>query len=574
MVEFMKSSHTRYLCLFLSVCVVLPLTPTVFPASKDPVRGRKGMVVSADEFASRVGIEILKKGGNAVDAAVAVGFTLAVTFPQAGNIGGGGFMVIRMADGRTTTIDYREKAPAAAHRDMYLDEAGNFVSAKSEMGHLSAGVPGSVAGLLYALEKYGTRRREQVMQPAIDFAERGFPVSYRLAGSLKEDLEKLSMFPATKKIFTKNGTAYEEGDILVQRDLAETLKRIQRLGRDGFYKGRTADLIVREMQRGGGLITHADLESYQPVERPPILGSYRGYEIVSIGPPSSGGIALVQLLNLLEGFDLRATGFGSSKTIALMAEAMKLVYADRAQYLGDSDFYPVPIEKLISKEYAAERRRLIDTVKATPSSQVAHGSVEIREGSETTHYSIVDRWGNAVSVTTTINSWFGSFVVVEGAGFLLNNEMDDFSAKPGVPNQYGLLGGEANAIEPGKRMLSAMTPTIVLKDQKPFLLVGSPGGSTIITTVLQVITNVIDFGMHIQEAIDAPRIHHQWYPDTLMYEKRGMVVDVLENLKRRGYALRERDGYQGRAEGIVIDAERGLYLGATDPRGYGSAIGY
>ncbi|HWP81948.1 MAG TPA: gamma-glutamyltransferase [Bacteroidota bacterium] len=570
----MKSSHTRYLCLFLSVCVVLPLTPTVFPASKDPVRGRKGMVVSADEFASRVGIEILKKGGNAVDAAVAVGFTLAVTFPQAGNIGGGGFMVIRMADGRTTTIDYREKAPAAAHRDMYLDEAGNFVSAKSEMGHLSAGVPGSVAGLLYALEKYGTRRREQVMQPAIDFAERGFPVSYRLAGSLKEDLEKLSMFPATKKIFTKNGTAYEEGDILVQRDLAETLKRIQRLGRDGFYKGRTADLIVREMQRGGGLITHADLESYQPVERPPILGSYRGYEIVSIGPPSSGGIALVQLLNLLEGFDLRATGFGSSKTIALMAEAMKLVYADRAQYLGDSDFYPVPIEKLISKEYAAERRRLIDTVKATPSSQVAHGSVEIREGSETTHYSIVDRWGNAVSVTTTINSWFGSFVVVEGAGFLLNNEMDDFSAKPGVPNQYGLLGGEANAIEPGKRMLSAMTPTIVLKDQKPFLLVGSPGGSTIITTVLQVITNVIDFGMHIQEAIDAPRIHHQWYPDTLMYEKRGMVVDVLENLKRRGYALRERDGYQGRAEGIVIDAERGLYLGATDPRGYGSAIGY
>jgi gamma-glutamyltranspeptidase/glutathione hydrolase len=564
--------YLRLWCCLLFLAVMPE--PGEAAASKDAVRGKKGMVVSADEFASRVGIEILKKGGNAVDAAVAVGFTLAVTFPQAGNIGGGGFMVIRMADGRTTTIDYRERAPAASHRDMYLDEEGNLVSEKSETGHLSVGVPGSVAGLLYALEKYGTRKRDQVIQPAIDFAERGFPVSYRFAGAMKEELEKLSTYPATMKIFTKSGAAYEEGDMLVQTDLASTLKRIKQQGRDGFYKGRTADLIVREMKRGGGLITLEDLESYQPVERPPVMGTYRGNEIVSMGPPSSGGVALVQLLNLMEGYDVGATGFGSSRTISLLAEAMKLVYADRAHYLGDSDFYPVPIEKLISKEYAAERRNLIDTTRATPSSQISQGSFEIREGSETTHYSIVDRWGNAVSVTTTINSWFGSFVVVDGAGFLLNNEMDDFSAKPGAPNMYGLLGGEANAIEPGKRMLSAMTPTIVLKDQKPWMLIGSPGGSTIITTVLQVIMNVVDYGMPIQEAIDAPRIHHQWYPDTLLYEKRGMVMDVLENLQRRGYALKERNGYQGRAEGIIIDRDEGVYWGATDPRGYGSAIGY
>lgn len=550
------------------------LFSTLHGASKDAVRGKKGMVVSADEFASRVGIEILKKGGNAVDAAVAVGFALAVTFPQAGNIGGGGFMVIRMADGRTTTIDYRERAPAAATRDMYLNEQGEFVSSRSEVGHLSAGVPGSVAGLLYALEKYGTRKREQVIQPAIDFAGRGFPISYRFADALKSDVKNLSLFPATRKIFTKNGQPYEEGDILVQKDFAETLKRIKKSGRDGFYKGKTADLIVREMKRSGGLITHSDLEEYQPVERPPVRGTYRGFEIISMGPPSSGGIALIQLLNLLEPYDIRTLGFGSSKTVSLMAEAMKLVYADRAQYLGDSDFYPVPIEQLISKIYANERQKLLDTTRAIPSSRISHGAVTVREGSETTHYSIVDRWGNAVSVTTTINSWFGSMVVVDGAGFLLNNEMDDFSAKPDVSNQYGLLGGEANAIQPGKRMLSAMTPTIVLKDEQPYLITGSPGGPTIITTVLQVICNVIDHKMPIQEAIDAPRIHHQWYPDTLMYEKRGMVKDVLENLKARGYSLKEREGHQGRAEGIIIDRQRGLYLGVTDPRGYGAAVGY
>lgn len=560
--------------LLIAVLLSILWRPFLAAASKDAVRGKKGMVVSADEFASRVGIEVLKRGGNAVDAAVAVGFTLAVTFPQAGNIGGGGFMVIRMADGRTTTIDFREKAPLAAHRDMYLDEQGNFQPQKSEVGHLSVGVPGSVAGLLYALEKYGTRKREQVIQPAIDFAERGFPISYRFAEALKADLKNLSLYPATRKIFTRNGQPYEEGDLLVQKDLAETLKRIKKSGRDGFYRGRTADLIVREMKRGGGLMTHEDLQAYQPVERPPVRGTYRGYEIISMGPPSSGGIALIQLLNLLEPFDLRAMGFASSKTVSLMAEAMKLVYADRAEYLGDSDFYPVPVQKLISKEYAAERRKLLDTTHAVPSSQVSHGVISLREGTETTHYCVIDRWGNAVSVTTTINSWFGSMVVVEGAGFLLNNEMDDFSAKPGVPNQYGLLGGEANSIQPGKRMLSAMTPTIVLKDGHPFLITGTPGGSTIITTVLQVIINIVDHGMRLQEAIDAPRIHHQWYPDTLLYEKFGLANDVIENLRARGYHLKMREGYQGRAEGILIDRQRGLYLGATDPRGYGAAVGY
>jgi gamma-glutamyltranspeptidase/glutathione hydrolase len=557
--------------LLITVLFVSHVAPA---ASKDAVRGKRGMVVSADEFASRVGVEILKKGGNAVDAAVAVGFALAVTFPQAGNIGGGGFMVIRMADGRTTTIDFREKAPLNAHRDMYLDEQGNFVSSQSEVGHLSAGVPGSPAGLLYALEKYGTRKREVVLRPAIDFAERGFPLSHRMAEALKVDRTNLSKFPATKKIFTKQEGSFEEGDVLVQKDLAETLKRILRLGRDGFYKGRTADLIVREMKRGGGLISYADLESYQPVERPPVRGTYRGYEIISMGPPSSGGVALLQLLNLMEPYNIASYEFSSSKTVSLMTEAMRLVYADRAMHLGDSDFYPVPVERLTSKAYADGRRKLIDTLQATPSSRISHGEILVREGSETTHYSVIDRWGNAVSVTTTINSWFGSMVVVDGAGFLLNNEMDDFSAKPGVANQYGLLGGEANAIQPGKRMLSAMTPTIVLKDEKPWLIVGSPGGPTIITTVFQIILNLVDHKMRLQEAIDAPRVHHQWYPDTLVYEKYALAVDVRENLTKRGYSLKARSGSQGRVEGILVDHERRLYYGATDPRGYGAAVGY
>jgi gamma-glutamyltranspeptidase/glutathione hydrolase len=543
-------------------------------SSKAPVRARNGMVVSAEKLASSIGVEILKKGGNAVDAAVAVGFALAVTFPGAGNIGGGGFMVIRMADGKTTTFDYREKAPGKAHRDMYLDTNGYYVPARSQEGYLSVGVPGSVAGMLAALEKYGTMKREQVLQPAVDLAAGGFRIGPEFAHDIIGLLKEFNKYPSTQKIFTKNGKSLPEGELFVQRDLAETLKRILLHGKDGFYTGKTADCIVEEMKRGGGLITHEDLQNYQAVERPAVRGTYRGYEILSMGPPSSGGIVLIHMLNLLERFNIASSGFSSSRTISYMAEAMKLAYADRAEFLGDPDFYPVPTENLLSKEYAKERALLIDTTKAVPSLSISHGSIPGKEGTHTTHYSVVDRWSNAVSVTTTINSWFGSCIVADGAGFFLNNEMDDFSAKPGVPNQFGLVGGEANSVQPDKRMLSAMTPTIVLKDNQPYLIVGSPGGSTIITTVLQVILNVIDHGMNIQEANDAIRIHHQWRPDTLFYERRSLPIDVVENLKKRGYTLLERGGYQGRVEGILIDKKSGVLYGATDSRGYGAAIGY
>ncbi|MDW8108342.1 MAG: gamma-glutamyltransferase [Candidatus Kryptonium sp.] len=547
--------------------------PCLESASRKPVKAYNGMVVSSDSIATKVGIEILKKGGNAVDAAVAVGFALAVTYPQAGNIGGGGFMVIRMANGETVTIDYREKAPLKAHENMFLDENGNFIPEKSQIGHLSVGVPGSVAGLLLALEKYGTMSRKEVLKPAIQLAEKGFIVNEGLANAFKNVFEHFKKFPSTMKYFSKNGEPYKAGDRLVQKDLAKVLKLIRDKGRDGFYKGKVADLIVAEMKRGGGIITYEDLEKYQPVIRRPVIGNYRGYEIISMGPPSSGGVCLIQLLNILENFDLKKYGFGSSYTIHYLVEAMKRVYADRAEYLGDPDFIDIPLDKLLSKEYAREIANEIDTFYATPSSKIIRSVSPPSEGDQTTHYSVVDKWGNVVSVTTTINSSFGSMVVVDGAGFFLNNEMDDFSAKPGTPNQFGLLGNKANSIQPEKRMLSSMTPTIVLKNGKPFLVLGSPGGSTIITSVLQVILNVIDFGMNIQEAVDAPRIHHQWYPDEIYYERRGLPLDVVENLKKRGHKIVERRGFQGEVQAILID-ENGIKYGAADPRGYGLAMGY
>jgi len=542
-------------------------------ASRRPVKALNGMVVSSDSLATQVGVEILKKGGNAVDAAVAVGFALAVTYPQAGNIGGGGFMVIRMANGETVTIDFREKAPMKASENMFLDENGNFVPEKSQVGHLSVGVPGSVAGLLLALEKYGTMSRREVLEPAIELAEKGFIVNEGLANAFKNAFEHFKKFPSTMRYFSKNGQPYSAGDRLVQKDLAKVLKLIRDKGRDGFYKGKVADLIVEEMKRGGGLITYEDLENYQPVLRKPVVGNYRGYEIISMGPPSSGGVCLIELLNILENFDLKKYGFGSSYTIHYLVEAMKRVYADRAEYLGDPDFVQIPLDKLLSKEYAKELASEIDTFYATPSSRIIRSVSPTSEGVHTTHYSVVDRWGNVVAVTTTINSYFGSMVAVDGAGFFLNNEMDDFSAKPGAPNQFGLLGSKANSIQPGKRMLSSMTPTIVLKNGKPFLVLGSPGGSTIITSVLQVILNVVDFGMNIQEAVDSPRIHHQWYPDQIFFERRGLPRDVIENLERRGHKLVERAGYQGEVQAILID-ENGVKYGAVDPRGYGLAMGY
>jgi gamma-glutamyltranspeptidase/glutathione hydrolase len=554
--------------------VVTVSVSTLLAASRPAVRARNGMVVTSDPHATAVGVEVLRRGGNAVDAAVAVGFALAVTYPQAGNIGGGGFMVIRMADGRTTTIDYREEAPGGATRDMYLRKDGTFDPSRSTTGSISAGVPGSVAGMLLALEKFGSQSRAGVIAPAIRLAAEGFPVHARFAENLNGLLRRPAITEGTRRTFGRAGVDWHEGDTLVQPDLAMTLRRISENGRDEFYRGQTADLIVQQMRRGGGLITLDDLRNYHAVERAPVRGSYRGYDVISMGPPSAGGVALLQLLHLLEPMPVASDGFNSSATIAIMAEAMKLVYADRAQYLGDSDHVRVPVEQLLSMAYADLRRVLMDTVHAVPSSRIAHGAIPPAEGMHTTHFSVIDRWGNAVCVTTTINDSFGSGVVVDGAGFLLNNEMDDFSAKPGVPNMYGVTGGEANAIAPHKRMLSSMAPTIVLRDGQPELLLGSPGGSTIITTVLQVILNVIDHRMPLQEAVDAPRIHHQWLPDTVWYEKRGLAADVVQNLRRRGYTPVEREGTQGLVEAIRVDRRRGWYEGASDPRGYGTAQGY
>lgn len=562
----------KILSFVLTVFLVVPHTS--FTASRKPVKAKHGMVVSADPLATQVGVEILKRGGNAVDAAVAVGFALAVTYPAAGNIGGGGFMNIRFADGRCYAIDYREKAPGKAFRDMYLDSTGDFITNKSTFGHLAVGVPGSVAGMLLALEKFGTMNRQQVITPAYKLAANGFPLHAELAEDLNQSRASFERFSGSKKYFVDNDSAFQEGEIWKQTDLAKTLKRIIDHGRDGFYKGHTADLIVAEMKRGGGLITHADLEQYQAIIREPVKGTYRGYEIISQPPVSSGGIALIQLLNILEGYNLTQYGHNAAATLHRYIEAMRRVYADRAEHLGDPEFYSVPVPWLLSKEYAQQRRATIDTTKASSSKDISHGIPPAHESEQTTHYSIVDKWGNCVAVTTTLNGGFGSYVAVDGAGFLLNNEMDDFSAKPGVPNMFGALGNVANEIQPNKRMLSSMTPTIVVKDGKPFMVIGTPGGTTIITTVMQVICNVIDFGMNIQEAIDAPRIHHQWSPDITYYEKRGLSFDTIEKLQAMGHHLQERRGTSGLAEGIIIDSERGIYYGATDPRGYGLAAGY
>lgn len=588
-----------------SVCrralLVLALLLVSVPAfsqgvAPDPLRARNGMVVSAHVDASAAGVEVLKKGGNAVDAAVATGFALAVVYPVAGNIGGGGFMVIRDADGTATTFDYREKAPAAAHRDMYLDAEGNAVAALSRRGYLASGVPGSVAGMLLAHERQGKLPLKDVLAPAIRLAEKGFVLTHRHASRFNAYYDRFSEFESTAKYFTQGSKdeVYEEGDVFVQKDLANVLKRIQKEGRDGFYKGKTADLIVAEMERGGGLITHADLEAYEAVERAPIVGSYRGHKIISMPPASSGGIAIVQLLNAMEPYNISEMGFGSSATIHLMGEAMRRVYADRAQWLGDSDFFPVPISELTQKSYMRDRMADFNPYRADTSETVTHGDPYAFESSETTHYSVVDAEGNAVSVTTTINGGFGSMVVVDGAGFFLNNEMDDFSAKPGVPNMFGLVGSEANAIAPGKRMLSSMTPTIVEDPQGRLkMVIGTPGGSTIITTVFQVILNVVDHGMDIQQAISAHRVHHQWLPDRLYHENGMLARDVVRNLELRGWTLTERSGYSGRADGITVLYEgtdaytdpsgldrlettstQRLYLGGADPRGEDAAVGY
>jgi gamma-glutamyltranspeptidase / glutathione hydrolase len=556
------------------LALALAAGPSLDAASRTPVRARHAMVGSTDLHASRVGLQVLRDGGNAIDAAVAMGFALAVTHPAAGNLGGGGFMVIRFADGRETTIDYRETAPAAAHRDMYLDDTGAAVPERSRVGPLAAGVPGSVAGLAYARGRYGSRPLSALVGPAIALARDGIEVSWALADSLQGAQAKLSRFPASAAVYLgAGGSPPAAGDRFVQPELARTLALIADRGADAFYRGPIATLIADEMRRTGGLITEADLAAYRPIERPPVTGSYRGLRIVSMGPPSSGGIALIQLLNILEGFPIAAMGHNSSATMHVMTEAMRRVYADRAEWLGDPAFVQVPTGGLLSKGYAEALRRGIDPARATPSAAIGPGRPHDFESTETTHYSVVDARGTAVSVTTTLNDSYGSGQLVTGAGFLLNNEMDDFSARPGAPNLFGLLGGTANAVAPGKRMLSSMAPTIAVRDDGTWLVLGSPGGGRIITTVLQVLVNVVDHGMDVQEAVDAARFHHQWYPDEVRLERRGFPRDVVEALEARGHATRVA-GNSGDVHAIMIDRRAGLLLGASDPRLDGVTLGF
>ncbi|MGV3539614.1 MAG: gamma-glutamyltransferase [Rufibacter sp.] len=533
--------------------------------------GKNGMVVSAHPEATRIGLEILKQGGNAYDAAVATGFALAVAYPVAGNIGGGGFLVYRKADGEIGSLDYREKAPAAATRDMYLDAQGNVLPDASTLGHLAVGVPGAVDGLFTMHQKLGSLPWAQVVQPAVDLAQKGVVLTDREARNLngsKADFTKANKFIP----HLVRETPWQKGDVLPLTDLARTLERIRDKGREGFYKGETADLLVKEMQRGNGIITHQDLKEYHSVWRTPITGTYKGYKIISMPPPSSGGIALLQLLKMVEPFNLKGWGWNQTNSVHVMVEAERRVYADRAKYLGDPDFYKVPVQSLLDGQYLKQRMTTVQMEKATPSAQVQAGQLLAYESDQTTHYSIVDRWGNAASITTTLNGDYGSSVVVEGAGFLLNNEMDDFSAKPGVPNMFGLVGGEANAIAPGKRMLSSMTPTILEKDGKLFMVVGTPGGATIITSVFQTILNVVEHGMGMQEAVNAPRFHHQWLPDRIQPENNALSPTVREDLQAKGHVIQNR-GKIGRVDGI-LRLKNNVWEGGADPRGDDTALGY
>ena len=532
---------------------------------------RNGMVVSAKEEASLVGLEILKKGGNAVDAAVAVQFALAVVYPNAGNIGGGGFMVYRSASGETNTLDFREKGPGMASRDMYLDSAGNPIVEKSLFGGLAAGVPGSVAGMVEAHKKYGKLPWAALVEPAIQLANGGFKISLRQANELNGLHGRFTTLNPLGTALLKAGQ-WAAGDLLVQAELGHTLEKIRDQGRAGFYEGAVADSIVAEMQRSGGIISKADLANYNAVWRKPIIGQYRGYKIITMPPPSSGGIALVQLLKSVEPFPLKRWGFNTDSTVQVMVEAERRVYADRATHLGDPDFYRVPAKQLVDDAYIRERMRSMSWDKATPSSAIQAGEISAPEHLETTHYSIVDREGNAVSITTTLNGSYGAGVVVKGAGFLLNNEMDDFSVKPGSPNMYGLVGGEANAIGPAKRMLSSMTPTIVEKDGGLFMVVGTPGGSTIITSVFQTILNVIDFDKSMQAAVTAKKFHHQWLPDQVSVEDQALDSLTQEKLKAKGYKL-VPNGPIGRVDAI-LKTKWGYYQGGADPRGDDVALAW
>jgi gamma-glutamyltranspeptidase/glutathione hydrolase len=581
----MPTKHNFSRLLLVLFFLLSPVAPLLQPggaalaASRAPVRARHGMVASASVLASTVGRDVMRQGGNAVDAAIAVAFALAVTYPAAGNLGGGGFMMIRMRDGRTTAIDYREMAPAAATHDIYLDDHGNLKKGEggSLIGYRAAGVPGTVAGMELALKKYGSGKLTwaQLIEPSRKLAAEGFALPYSLARTMRNDADELGLYPEAKKIYLNGGRFYNEGDVWRQPELAATFARLQRFGAREFYEGQTARLVAADMKAHGGLITLQDMKNYVAKEREPLHGTYRGFEVISMPPPSSGGAVLIEMLNILEGFDLRHMGASSSERYHVETEAMRRAFADRAEYMGDSDFVNVPVAGLIDKAYAERLRRGIKMERASTSAEVKAGQPTGAEDEETTHFTVVDADGNCVSNTYTLNDLFGSKVVIKGTGVLMNDEMDDFAAKPGVPNMFGLIQGERNSVAPHKRPLSAMTPTFVLrKDGSLWFAVGSPGGPTIINTVLQVITNVVDFDMNIQQAIDAPRIHHQWLPDEIIYEPYGMSADTFRALEERGHKITDKPRYIGDAQGIMIEEKTGVRLGASDPRGGGEPVGY
>lgn len=562
--DFLKSALLILLMTFVG-CVGGQL------GQNDSKEYRKGMVVSAKEEASEVGISILKKGGNAIDAAVAVQFALAVVYPNAGNIGGGGFLVYRAASGELNTLDFREKAAFRASRDMYLDEAGNPIVDKSLFGHLAAGVPGSVAGMVAAHQKYGKLKWADLLESAIQLAKRGFKITAGQAKELNGLKDRFITFNPQGTALLKDGV-WEEGDVLIQTELANTLIQIRDKGQAGFYSGPVADSLLAEMKRGRGIISADDLKSYKAIWRKPLVDFYKGFKVITMPPPSSGGIALIQLLKSVAPYPLKRWGFNQDSTVQVMVEAERRVYADRATHLGDPDFYDVPQKQLLNDNYIKGRMADFNWSQATPSANVGAGLVKVTEHEETTHFSIVDRAGNAVAVTTTLNGSYGSAVVVKGAGFLLNNEMDDFSVKPGSPNMYGLVGGEANAILPAKRMLSSMTPTILEKDGRLYMVVGTPGGSTIITSVFQTILNVVEFDMNMQSAVNAKKFHHQWLPDTIYVEKGAMDSLTMQRLIHKGYPVLER-GAIGRVDAI-LKTKWGFYQGGADRRGDDKWLGW
>lgn len=550
----------------------------IFAAARAPVRGRHAMVASQHELASKIGIDIIKKGGNAVDAAVAVGLALAVVYPEAGNIGGGGFMLMRFKDGRTTAVDYRETAPQAASRNVFVDPQGDQINGEgsSTVGYRASGVPGTLAGFEYAFKKYGSGKIKwaELIEPARQLAQNGFVLSDRQANLFRAYQKTLEKYPESLKIFLNGGKYFVEGDLLKQTELARTLERIEKNGAKEFYEGETAKLIAADMKAHEGLITLEDLKNYKPQERVPLRGSYRGYDIISMPPPSSGGIVLLQILNMLEKYDVRGMGLNSAQKFHTIAEAMRRAFADRAEFMGDPDFVKVPVETLIDKKYAVERASTINPSKASSSLVIGHGEIPGKESMDTTHFTIVDADGNAVTNTYTINDLFGSRVTAAGTGVLLNDEMDDFAAIPGQPNQFGLIQGEKNSVQPGKRPLSSMTPAIVLKKNgSVWFALGARGGPRIISAVLQSIVNVIDHDLDIQAAIDAPRVHHQWFPDEILTEPYGISPDTRSILEKYGHEIAVKQEYVAAATGIMID-DKGVRLGAVDSRSDGAAVGY